>query len=78
LASVNDEAFDDEEDHMGEGYRDIKLSVCRESSSQTHINFIPFIYQERNNILNNKFLIYDIIKNKIEPQMSCNPGQRSM
>ena len=40
------------------------------------INFIPFIYQEKNNLENNKFIIYDIAKNSFEASEPINPSQK--
>ena len=41
------------------------------------MNFVPFIYQEPQNIENNKLLIFDIIYNEIPVSLSCNPSQKN-
>jgi hypothetical protein len=45
---------------------ELKLTFCKELHEKTLINFVPFIYQEVNNLQNNKFMIYDIQKNSFE------------
>ena len=67
----------DVEEEMYE-YREIKVSVCRDSNQESMVNFIPFIYQESNNIENNKFIVFDIIKNQLQFTLSNNPGQSSL
>lgn len=41
-------------------YREIKLFFCKEVDQKVFINFVPFIYQERNSVLTNKLIVYDI------------------
>ena len=58
-------------------YLDIKLSFCKEPNETTKINFIPFLYQESQNLENNNFIIYDIGKQKFEVTVSNNPSLKS-
>lgn len=41
------------------------------------MNFIPFIYQEKNNSILNKLIVFDICNNKPTAFMSVNPYQSS-
>ena len=41
----------------------MKLSFCREPDEKSMFNFVPFIYQEKDNTENNKFMIYDLLNN---------------
>ena len=60
--------------NKGEETVSLKLSFCREPHEKSRVNYIPFIYQESSNLENNKFMVYDMVKNRIEVSMSNNPA----
>jgi hypothetical protein len=50
------------------------LTLCKfQEEDKTQINFLPFIYQEKNNSNMNKFIVYDILNNKPTQFLSMNP-----
>ena len=72
--TVLDEVVDEEEDKTFKEYKELKLTFCREPNESTKINYVPLIYQESQNLENNKFMIYDINKERFEVTHTNNPA----
>ena len=69
-----EEEAEEEEDTTFREYKELKLTFCRESNESTKINYVALIYQESQNLENNKFMIYDINKANFEVIHTNNPA----
>lgn len=61
------------------GYREIKLIFPRYSEHTRHtlINFVPIVYQEQQDFVNNKLLIFDIASCEFKYVQPNNPSKSS-
>jgi hypothetical protein len=56
----------------------IKLIFSNFSDNRMHHNFLPFIYQQKNNSNANNITVYDISKDKFSEQLSILPDKENM
>ena len=54
-------------------YKDIKLTFEQSHDQDENLNIMAFIYQEYNNVDNNRMLIYDIPRKKLTRDIKINP-----
>ena len=53
------------------------MTLCKfQEDDKTQINFLPFIYQEKNNSDLNKFIVFDICNNEPTECLSMNPSEK--
>ena len=55
-------------------YIDMKLTICKAADDKCKINFLPMIYQEKQQTLSNVIMVFDITKNKIVERLSIAPS----
>jgi len=56
----------------------VKLTFEKSADrTKRNINFVPFVYQESQNVEMNSFRSYDIFQNKLTDPISLSPAQKS-
>lgn len=55
----------------------MSITLCKfQEDDKTQMNFLPFIYQEKNNSILNKLIVYDICNNNASQTLSMNPFEK--
>ena len=69
---------DQNEKSLFKSNKNIKLSFPTLSDEKKKQNFAVFVYQEQNNMLNNRMIVYDIPNKKIVNNIFINPPQNQI